>query len=245
MKVLLFARRALRAAQHGFLFKGTSRTTYPRGLRVAGRMRPMTSPAERMTVHDLIDVVLDDCYGLRRLSSPPSTILDVGANIGVFSVHAQDRFPQATIHAYEPDPGTFAYLERNASKPGVALFNAGVAAAAGRAEMVQRGQSVINQTRAVEGGPVPLTSLAEAVQRLGGSVDLLKIDCEGFEWDIMSDPRPFAAVRTMRMEYHLVDGRRLDDLRSAIATLDHRITHLAPNESDGFGFGIVWTERQL
>jgi len=40
-------------------------------------------------------------------------ILDLGANIGAFSLWAQRRWPGSTITAYEPEPEAFALLERN------------------------------------------------------------------------------------------------------------------------------------
>src|SRR5687768_4620858 len=43
------------------------------------------------------------------------TILDIGANVGSFSIWANLRWPRSTIHAYEPHPGTFAILSRNLS----------------------------------------------------------------------------------------------------------------------------------
>jgi hypothetical protein len=41
------------------------------------------------------------------------TIVDVGANVGSFSLWADLRWPQSTIHAYEPNPTTFDMLVRN------------------------------------------------------------------------------------------------------------------------------------
>ncbi len=41
------------------------------------------------------------------------TIIDVGANQGQFCIAAKHRFPQATIHSYEPVPDTFKVLSSN------------------------------------------------------------------------------------------------------------------------------------
>ena len=41
------------------------------------------------------------------------TVLDIGANIGAFSLWAAHRWPGCTINAYEPNPATFALLERS------------------------------------------------------------------------------------------------------------------------------------
>lgn len=55
------------------------------------------------------------------------TILDIGANVGSFALWASLRWPGSTIHCYEPNPGTFAYLARNmASMKNVRCVNAAV-----------------------------------------------------------------------------------------------------------------------
>lgn len=45
--------------------------------------------------------------------TPPRTILDAGANIGLASVYFAHRFPQAKIIAVEPEASNFALLQRN------------------------------------------------------------------------------------------------------------------------------------
>jgi FkbM family methyltransferase len=42
------------------------------------------------------------------------TILDVGANVGAFTLWARMRWPAGAIHAYEPHPETFRMLTANA-----------------------------------------------------------------------------------------------------------------------------------
>ena len=51
-------------------------------------------------------------------------------------------------------------------------------------------------------GPIAQLSFAEAITRLG-FVDVLKLDCEGAEWDIFCDRIPWTRVRSLVMEYHL------------------------------------------
>lgn len=55
------------------------------------------------------------------------SILDIGANVGSFALWADRRWPGSTIHCYEPNPGTFAYLARNtAGRPSIHCVNAAV-----------------------------------------------------------------------------------------------------------------------
>jgi FkbM family methyltransferase len=54
-------------------------------------------------------------------------ILDIGANIGSFARWAELRWPGSHIRCYEPNPGTFSFLERNiAGRPQITAVNAAV-----------------------------------------------------------------------------------------------------------------------
>ena len=64
----------------------------------------------------------------------------------------------------------------------------------------------------------------------------MKLDCEGAEWDIFENAAPFEKVRRIRMEYHLVDGKSLEDLKRAAARIGFEIVKLKENS----GFGIAW-----
>lgn len=63
------------------------------------------------------------------------TILDVGANIGIFGVRAVQRHPTVRVFALEPVPAIFAVLSKNAEDHGggrLVPLNCGAAAAPGR-----------------------------------------------------------------------------------------------------------------
>jgi FkbM family methyltransferase len=54
-----------------------------------------------------------DFFTFMGLLNQPKTILDIGANIGIMTVHLSKRFPQAHIHAIEPIPDNLYVLQRN------------------------------------------------------------------------------------------------------------------------------------
>ena len=58
------------------------------------------------------EIFEDHCYDLSGLSGDPF-IVDVGANIGLFSLYARQKMPQATIIAFEPAPASLEALRRN------------------------------------------------------------------------------------------------------------------------------------
>lgn len=50
-------------------------------------------------------------------------IFDIGANIGVFSVRALQRYARTQVYAFEPIPEIFAVLEKNGARYGAERFH--------------------------------------------------------------------------------------------------------------------------
>jgi hypothetical protein len=47
--------------------------------------------------------------------------------------------------------------------------------------------SLCNRLRVADGGEIRMISIRSAIELLGGAVDLLKLDCEGGEWNILEN----------------------------------------------------------
>ncbi|WP_378741127.1 FkbM family methyltransferase [Nocardia brasiliensis] len=58
------------------------------------------------------EIFVEDSYGGQDLGNDPF-IIDVGANIGLFSMYMKQRYPNARIAAYEPAPETAQALRKN------------------------------------------------------------------------------------------------------------------------------------
>lgn len=58
------------------------------------------------------EVVTEDTYRLRSLTYRPDIIIDIGANVGIFTRYARELFPYAQIISIEPDPENFAHLKK-------------------------------------------------------------------------------------------------------------------------------------
>ncbi len=54
-----------------------------------------------------------DALMMRQLVDPGQTMLDIGANFGWYSLNLAKWVPDLTIHAFEPIPKTYGYLQRN------------------------------------------------------------------------------------------------------------------------------------
>lgn len=116
-------------------------------------------------------------------------VIDVGANVGAFSLLAASR--KAIVEAYEPHPETFAFLQSNVASAAVTCHQAAVVGQAppdGHIELhlgdrdTQHsilGQEQRSTDELSESISVPAVALAAT---LGEGCDLLKLDCEGAEF---------------------------------------------------------------
>lgn len=83
-------------------------------------------------------------------------------------------------------------------------------------------------------------SLETVLRRAGGPIDLLKLDCEGAEWEILQPGTCWDSVRNVRLEYHLFHGETADQAQSALLALGFRILHFLEYSGSG---GVIWAGR--
>jgi FkbM family methyltransferase len=129
----------------------------------------------------------------------PLHAVDLGAYIGLFGIWLIDNYPDAHIVAVEPDPGNRATLERTVALNGRDDTWQVIGACAGTTSGTVKFQAMGSMDSKVgDGAPTPLV---DVFPLMDGS-DLVKIDVEGAEWPILSDPRLAEAPRAMFLEYH-------------------------------------------
>jgi FkbM family methyltransferase len=120
---------------------------------------------------------------LDRALPQGGTFVDIGANMGFFSLFAATK--GATIVAVEPHPRLFARLSNNMALNGAAarLFNCAVGGEAGMARLLVSPDLGVGRIgEGGEGFEVPVRTLADILGEAGVTrVDALKIDIEGYE----------------------------------------------------------------
>lgn len=180
-----------------------------------------------------------------RVSKGLGTVVDVGANIGAFTLLAVDR-GASRIVAVEPASRTCELLREN-------LFTNGVA---GRVEVVQAGIGGESGARALFLAPdSPMStcchsggagSEAETVRIMTieqlmaehqlSHVDLLKMDCEGAEYEALrvSTSEMLQRVDRIILEYH-ANG----DYRELVEKLREAGFELKRHTRNGNGTGIL------
>lgn len=221
----------------GVFYAGTSKFELPKLLRLNGKKINIFSPVEKSLAYDFINIFLDDEYGLNKLKTVPVTIVDIGANIGLFSLRAGSLFPKAKIHAYEVNPRLKCHLSKNLEQIQGDFFLEAVGSKGGNGLCIDSGDSRLGIFKN-GAGDSKMIGLNTVLDRIGTQIDLLKIDCEGGEWEIFENPVPFQKVRSIRMEYHLVDGKTLLDLKKSAEQIGFEIVKLEENS----GFGIAWMD---
>ena len=221
-------------------------------LRDGGQVRVFSSGEARVFWH----IFIHHCY---RLWDDCKTIVDAGANIGMFSVWAGRQLPQARILALEPFPETFARLQYNLRlnqlQRRVDAVQFALCAESGERAMPAASES---QRRTLVPADrkcaddrvvsVPSISLPELMDRYElNQIDLLKMDIEGSEWEVLlSTPASvFRSIRRIQFEYHEVHARfgytkaaLFEHLRDA----GYRLTFC---HEDGQRTGIAIVEQEL
>jgi len=130
---------------------------------------------------------------LLPLIEPRMVFVDIGANVGSYSIFVGSRSPEATLLAFEPHPRTHQKLLFNLTANGLPVenvVNAGVGPELSTMTLWSDGGSNIGHTsllkegtaKAKVGVEVPIVPLLDTLNQRGmEQVDLLKIDIEGFE----------------------------------------------------------------
>jgi len=187
---------------------------------------------ETLTLEERIDMVIFWLVFVRRhypVNASDRVIIDVGANIGLFTIYAARQAPGAKIIAIEPFPETCRRLRRqvedNHFADRVTVLNCAVAEKTGWGEM-DSAEGIPSQYRRIRsevtatlnakhrggaaleelpGVPVENRTLADILELAGAdNVDLMKMNIHGSEYAVlMNTPaRVLQRFRRIAVQYH-------------------------------------------
>jgi FkbM family methyltransferase len=231
----------MRARQLGIRFNRARSFEIPKRIRLFGDDIAIGAPPQDTMKVCFIEVLLDDVYGLKHLRGKKiDTVLDIGANIGFFALAARESFPDAIIHAYEPNPAAIPYLESHAPAARCKVWPEAVGGMAGRVSLTAADfvnvRSVCNA-----GGDIPQVSFETTLDRIGGHCDLVKLDCEGAEWDILRQRECWQDVDHLTMEYHFWNtDYGMDDVPRMLREVGFQVRRQFMLGKD---FGMAWASR--
>jgi FkbM family methyltransferase len=151
---------------------------------------------------------------------PRDVVVDVGAQIGAFSVFAAHAAAAGRVVAFEPAPANFELLKRNLERNALRHVEAvaqAVSGAAGERELRLSQNTGGHSFHAIEeSAPIALIKVAAvtladvAREREVTQIDFLKMDCEGEEYGIIAacPDELLRRVRRIAMEVHDLDETR-------------------------------------
>ena len=235
-----YLNRRRAAAKLGFTFRRSREFEPPSWIRVRGNKQELRLPSDHGTKIAFFDILLDDCYGLRDFPDDVTSVLDVGAHAGLFSLAARMRLPHAEIHAYEPNPEMLPFLDQQSRIGNFSVFPEAIGVRSGQVAIITGEDSVHTKVAPDPGSNIKCSGFADAIGRLKNEPVLVKLDCEGAEWEILGDPIGWDRVRYLTMEYHLWAGYTLVELRRRVEAIGFVIQSLADT---GEEFGILVAKK--
>lgn len=169
----------------------------------------------------LHEVCTQDSYKLKQIQfAPGDVVLDIGANIGVLSILLAKKFPYLKVLAFEPLPSNYQYLQRNIKENAVSNVHAFPLAitADGRFQefrcMTQNlggANAYITNDEPFMVAQAASVTLKHVFDAFGlDKVKLLKIDCEGGEYEIIpSIPKDYLErIEYLSGEFHTLFGHQ-------------------------------------
>ncbi|HET6203009.1 MAG TPA: FkbM family methyltransferase [Planctomycetota bacterium] len=198
-------------------------------LREGGTVRLRAAPMDRHIFHRIF---ARDEYGLDEFG-PGSlgTVIDIGAHAGFFALRVAPL--AARVLCYEPVPENYELLVHNVGRfPHVRPHPLAVAGRRGTGRLLLSSNPSSHSMfppgpdGRVGGIEVACVALADVFESNGvARCDLLKLDCEGAEYDILfSLPGElWSRIERVRMEFHAVGGKGEEWSGERLA--DHLVRH--------------------
>jgi FkbM family methyltransferase len=165
-----------------------------------------------MDIWSIKETFLDDFYHFESSPRPENgTIIDIGAGIGEFAIQAAAACPCCRVIGFEPFPQSCDFFKRNIvanSLTNVTAVSAAVSSKPGALVMdVSSGNPLQFKTQSgnTSENAVETIQLIHYLDNNAiGSIDLLKLDCEGGEYDILLplSVSELSRIKRIVMEYH-------------------------------------------
>jgi len=195
--------------------------------------------------------------------NPAPRILDLGGNIGLFGTYVLGRWPAAKIHSFEPDPTNLRILRRViaanelerrwsvtpaavANHSGEMDFASGLFADSHLASEEDGHRAATLEKAPGCDGAQTITVPTSDIFEEDHDVDLMKMDIEGGEWPILTDPR-LAGLKAnvLVLEWH-ARGCPEPNARAATVRLLRTAGYTGLEEIEtGAENGLLWAWREV
>jgi FkbM family methyltransferase len=182
-------------------------------------------PEHAITV--INDIWNEQCYTKKYTIKDGDIVIDIGANIGVFSIFAVSQ--GAKVYAFEPNPESYDILKKNIEENNlgekIKIFKYAVSDSEGFVDLripcsdkiYSLGSATISDNlkkdlyvnqgitfKTIRTETVSLRTIIEKCIDIQKKIDFLKVDCEGAEYDIFNglDMDTAKCILNVAMETH-------------------------------------------
>jgi FkbM family methyltransferase len=166
----------------------------------------------------IIEVFRDGQYEAPLNWRDARSVIDVGGHVGAFTVWAAWRAPQARVTTFEPEPRNARELRQNVERNGLSYRVDIIQAAAGASD--ERRSFTVPAFRHASSFADSDTSDSVAIEvecvalerflseHAEAQIDVLKLDCEGAEWEILASlsDQVSGRIQHLLMECHARDS---------------------------------------
>lgn len=205
-----------------------------------------------VTDADILDEIWNEnVYRFEGTMLTGGHVVDVGANIGAFSLLALASHPQERVICVEPDKENFEIffknIKENEFEGRAYLYPIALGDKDGQVSMggSAGGAAYVSNFEDGDVAMRTLPSLLEWHEKLSGTkigeIDFLKMDCEGSEYriiDAMYGSQWMGRVRWLAMEWHSTDAGTLGKMLGQL-TETHSYSIIG-RPKDG---GMLWAHR--
>jgi FkbM family methyltransferase len=213
---------------------------------------------DRMDVWSIKETILDRFYTRYGTDFQNDwVIVDVGAGIGDFAIYAAQSQPKSQVYAFEPFSESFELLLKNIAlnsieniipvKQAVWYYEDRLALDLSRDEPLQiKSQDKFSTDDLKNSILVDAISLRKIIETYHlDQIDLIKLDCEGAEYEILlrAPAEILARVERIIMEYHDFDAeqhhQKLSDFLKASGFIVKQFDNFVHED-----IGYLYAERQ-
>jgi FkbM family methyltransferase len=226
--------------------------TPKRRLQLGGLDLSVIDPFDRETEYIYDEIFVRGTYDHPQIKLPErSTVIDVGANIGLFTIWAARKHRPQTVLAYEASPTTHEYLIENVARhvdsaiTDARCINVAVSARADQELVLHQAPFMSGLSTFLSGSTLPwidslrdngelhthhvrCTTISREILAHGlGVVDLLKIDVEGHFMEVLEGIAPADTTKirniVLEAEYTEALGHSVDSICGMLRDQGYRV----------------------
>ena len=181
-------------------------------------------------------------------------IIDVGTNVGFFSLLMSKKYPNASIYSFEPNPDNYNFLIehiKNNQQKNIHPYNYAVSSKNGKVTLYISienftGHSLYAKTEnKIQVQSITLDTILN--DNKIEKCDILKLDCEGAEYEIlMNSDESLKKIENISLEYHDLNLQNfsLDDIIKKLKNFGFFISVKPSINKINNGILFAWKKNQ-